>query len=131
MHTAFIKPFASLLISCVLSLSKGSVCTTYFATTFLVSSLFLSLHPALKKVSLFQRDRVGLVNGALPEEEEEGQLGEEGGEGEEGGGGEEGGEGGGGKGGLLLLKRRNKLPCPTPEMADFSLWSILRKNIGI
>ena len=77
-------------------------------------------------MSSFQRDRVGLVNGALPEEE--GEQGEEGQLGEEGGG---GGGGGGGKGGLLLLKRRNKLPCPTPEMADFSLWSILRKNIGI
>ena len=98
--------------------------------SFCVFSLFVSI-AALKKVSSFQSDRVGLVNGALPEEEgeegEEGQLGEEGGGGEGGGG---GGGGGGGKGGLLLQKRRNKLPCPTPEMADFSLWSILRKNIG-
>ena len=27
-------------------------------------------------------------------------------------------------------QRRTKLPCPVPDMADFSLWSILRKNIG-
>ena len=29
-----------------------------------------------------------------------------------------------------LCQRRNKLPSPVPDMADFSLWSILRKNIG-
>lgn len=29
-----------------------------------------------------------------------------------------------------VVKRRSKLPAPIPDMADFSLLSLLRKNIG-
>ena len=71
-----------------------------------------TLLPALKKVSSFNKDRVSLDNEGLVEIREEGEGGE------------------GGRGGQLA-QRRTKLPCPTPEMADFSLWSILRKNIGM
>lgn len=28
------------------------------------------------------------------------------------------------------VSQRRKLPAPIPDMADFSLWSLLRKNIG-
>ena len=73
-----------------------------------------TLLPALKKVSSFNKDRVSLDNEALVEIREEGEGGERG----------EGGRGG------QLAQRRTKLPCPTPDMADFSLWTILRKNIG-
>ena len=29
-----------------------------------------------------------------------------------------------------VRQRRTKLPCQMQDMGDFSLWSILRKNIG-
>ena len=79
------------------------------------------LLPVLKKVSSFGNDRVSSFNNetflaSLPEEppNSERQRPLEGGE----------------KEGGALPQRRNNLPCPVPDMADFSLWSILRKNIG-
>ena len=33
-------------------------------------------------------------------------------------------------GALQDVVRRTTLPCPVSELADFSLWSLLRKNIG-
>ena len=77
---------------------------------YLLLCSFSALHVALKKASSLNKDRVGLTNEALLEDG--GERGEGGHEGEH------------------LAQRRSKLPCPTPEMADFSLWSILRKNIG-
>ena len=103
---------------CVCVCSSENVCWFVRNTVISLTNLLL---PVLKKVSSFGNDRVSSFNNetflaSLPEEPPnlERQRPSEGGE----------------KEGGALPQRRNNLPCPVPDMADFSLWSILRKNIG-
>lgn len=76
---------------------------------------YSTVTPVLKKVPSF-KERGALTNGesslTIVEEEEEEE------------------EGAHHSGPETQCQRRNKLPSPVPDMADFSLWTILRKNIG-